>query len=75
MLAISIVTMMLPASPFLSYLALGDISSYLPYINYFVPVDRFVVMTETWLAALMIWFALLFGRKAITTCTDIVPFM
>lgn len=64
----------LPTSPFLAYLGLSDLSEYLPYINYFVPIDFFIAATEAWLIALTAYIVLKFSRKAISFVSDIMPF-
>lgn len=71
--AIGLAFKVLPTSPFLAYLGLSDLSSYLPYINYFVPIDAFIVISEEWLLAMSAWFIWKFGKKAISTITDLKP--
>lgn len=63
----------LPTSPFLAYMGLSDMSEYLPYINYFVPIDFFIAATEAWLIALTAYIVLKFSRKAISFVSDIMP--
>lgn len=70
---IALVCKILPGSPFLAYLGWSDFSEYLPYINYFVPIDAFIVMSEAWLVALTVWFLVKFAVKAVSTVSDIVP--
>lgn len=70
---IALVFKILPGSPFLAYLGWSDFSDYLPYINYFVPVDAFIVMSEGWLACITVWFIVKFAIKAINTVSDLKP--
>lgn len=63
----------LPTSPFLAFMGLSDLSQYLPYINYFVPIDFFIVASEAWLVALTAFMVLKFSRKAISFVSDIMP--
>lgn len=47
----------LPDSPFQSFLkVLGEIPA-LGYLNYFVPVSEMVVILESWLSAILIFYA------------------
>ena len=73
-LCIGLVFKILPTSPFLAYLGVSEFSEYLPYINYFVPVDAFIVISEAWLIALTAWIILKFARKAVSVVSDITPF-
>lgn len=70
---IAIAFKILPGSPFLAYMGLSEFNEYLPYINYFIPIDAFIVMSEAWLAALSIWLVFKFGVKAAATCSDLSP--
>lgn len=72
-IVIGLVFKILPTSPFLAYLGVSDLSEYLPYINYFVPIDFFIAATEAWLIALTAYIVLKFGRKAIGFVSDISP--
>lgn len=45
----------LPNSPF-SLLDFGPVKEYLGYINYFVPVDFILSVTETWLTAVAVYY-------------------
>lgn len=72
-IVIGLVFKILPVSPFLSYLSWSGFSGYLPYVNYFVPVDFFIATGEAWLVALTAYIFLKFARKAVSTCSDIMP--
>lgn len=63
----------LPTSPFLAYIGVSDFGQYLPYINYFIPIDFFICATEAWLMALTAYIVLKFSRKAISFVSDIMP--
>lgn len=71
---IGLVFKFLPSSPFLLYLGYSDLNEYLPYINYFVPIDGFIAVTEAWLLALTAYMFFQFGRKAVSFVSDISPF-
>ena len=47
---------LLPNSPF-ALLDFGPVKEYLGYINYFVPVDFILTVTETWLSAIVVFYA------------------
>lgn len=70
---IALLCKVLPTSPFLAYLGWSDFSEYLPYINYFIPIDSFIVIGESWLSCVGIWFVVKLARKAVATVSDISP--
>lgn len=70
---VALVCDLLPTSPFLSYISWSGFSDYLPYVNYFVPVDFFIASGEAWLIALTFYIGIKFARKAISACSDIMP--
>lgn len=70
---IGLVCNILPTSPFLSYISWSGYSEYLPYINYFVPIDFYIVTGEGWLIALSAYIFLKFARKSIATVSDLMP--
>lgn len=70
---IALLFKVLPTSPFLAYLGWSDFSEYLPYINYFIPIDSFIVIGESWLSCVGIWFVVKLARKAVATVSDISP--
>ena len=47
--------MLLPSSPFKKYITAITDSDYLGYINYFIPIDTFIVIGEAWLVAIGIY--------------------
>lgn len=46
----------LPASPFTSLLKTIDGLSALNFLNWFVPFDIFIVLMESWLTCMAIWY-------------------
>lgn len=46
----------LPASPFTSLLKTIDGLSALNFLNWFVPFDIFIVLMESWLTCMGIWY-------------------
>lgn len=64
----------LPTSPWLAYIGWQEFNDYLPYINYFVPVDKIIVISEVWLTAVYIFLNVKLCEKAINIITDILPF-
>ena len=70
---IALLCKVLPTSPFLAYMSWSGFNEYLPYINYFVPIDAFIVIGEAWLSCVGIWFVVKLARKAVATVSDIYP--
>lgn len=62
-LCVGLVFKILPTSPFLAYLGVSEFSEYLPYINYFVPIDAFIVISDGWLIAVTAGFTLNLPEK------------
>ena len=72
-LAIGLLCKVLPTSPFAAYLSASAFNDYLPYINYFIPIDTFIVIGESWLVALVVWYLVKIAIKAVSTVSDISP--
>ena len=72
-IAIGLAFKILPTSPFLAYLGWTEFNDYLQYINYFIPIDSFIVIGEGWLICVTAWFFLKFARKAVATVSDVSP--
>ena len=70
---IALLCKVLPTSPFLAYMSWSGFNEYLPYINYFVTIDAFIVIGEAWLSCVGIWFVVKLARKAVATVSDISP--
>lgn len=56
----------LPTSPFNEYMHYFSEFEYLQYINYFLPIDTFVAIMETWLVCVALWYAYGFLKDIIT---------
>lgn len=70
---VGLLCQVLPESPFVQYTILSEFSPYLKYINYFIPLDKIVALSEIWLAAVAVFFNVKLADKAIRIITDIVP--
>lgn len=70
---VALLCKVLPTSPFLAYLGWSEFNEYLPYINYFIPIDSFITIGEAWLSCVGIWFLVKIARKAVATVSDISP--
>lgn len=57
---VNLVVAILPTSPFQAYLNYFSEFEYLPYINYFLPIDTFIVIFEAWLAGVALWYVYCF---------------
>lgn len=73
-IVIGLLFKILPTSPFLAYIGVSDLSGYLPYINYFVPIDFFIAASEAWLIALTAFLMVKLSQKAISLVSDVSPF-
>lgn len=73
-IVIGLLFKVLPTSPFLAYLGVSELSKYLPYINYFVPIDFFIAASEAWLIALNAFLFVKLTQKAVTAVSDVSPF-
>ena len=56
---------LLPASPFqfIKELSNGVIAEWLPYINWFIPVQSFVAILEAWASAIMLYYVYQIGLR------------
>lgn len=59
----------LPTSPFRSCIDYFSNFEYLPYINYFLPIDAFVAILETYLTAVVLWYVCQFVNGIISDLT------
>lgn len=50
------VVSLLPNDPFMGYLNAVDDIKFLKYLNWFIPIGDFIVIGETWLAAIAIFY-------------------
>lgn len=55
---ISFLKRVLPTSPFRQYLRgyVNGESGLLKAVNYFVPIDTFIIITLTWVTAMFLWY-------------------
>lgn len=63
----------LPESPFLTYINLTDLHEYLAYINYFLPIDKLILISDTWLTCLVPWILSQHTLKAIKILGEYTP--
>ena len=64
----------LPQSPFLAYLGWSDLNEYLAYINYILPIDQIIVISEAWLLCIAPWILSQLSIKAIKVLGEYIPF-
>lgn len=57
---VNVLVAILPTSPFESVMYYFSQFEYLPYINYFIPVDAILAVTELWITAVAFWYAYCF---------------
>ncbi len=65
---------LLPNSPFQQFLSASEISGYLTAINYFIPLDNFVVIGEAWLFAVSPWIVAQFAVSGCKMLAEWIPF-
>lgn len=63
----------LPKSPFLAYIGWSDLNSYLGYINYILPIDNIIVISEAWLLCIAPWIVAQLGVKAVKVLGEYIP--
>ena len=59
-LIISLVLSLLPASPFQGFQYLTQNIPYLSFVNWFVPINEMLVITETWLIVVATYYGILY---------------
>ena len=59
-LVISFVLALLPASPFQGFQYLTENIPYLSFVNWIVPIDEMLVITETWLVVVATYYGILY---------------
>lgn len=64
---------LLPQSPFLAYLGWSELNDYLCYINYFLPIDQIIVISDAWLTCIAPWILAQNAIKAIKILGNWTP--
>lgn len=59
-LLLSVVLAMLPSSPFVGFNNLVAGLPYLSYLNWFIPISEMMVVFESWLAVVAIYYGILY---------------
>lgn len=54
--ALNYIFAFLPESPFKSIISEIGAIPFLPYINYFIPIDKLLAMTSIWLGAIVVFY-------------------
>lgn len=63
---VNVLVAILPTSPFESVMHYFSEFEYLPYINYFIPVEAILAVMELWLGAVGFWYVYCFFAKIIS---------
>lgn len=58
---LSVVLSLLPSSPFVAFNNLVNTIPYLSYLNWFIPIPQIIVILESWLSIVAIYYTILFG--------------
>ncbi len=56
----------LPTSPFRTFVAYFEKFEYLPYINYFLPIDMFCAVMQAWLTCVALWYVWQFVMEIVS---------
>lgn len=60
MFLLSVVFVLLPESPFQSYISYFQDIPYLNYLNWFVPISQLAAIFEVWLGAVVVYYGYMF---------------
>lgn len=70
---IALFTGLLPESPFLAYMNWSEMNEFIGFINYFIPIDQIIVISEAWLLCLGPWIIAQLIIKAIKILGEYIP--
>lgn len=59
-IVLSFVLALLPASPFVGFNALVAELPYLNWLNWFIPISQILVIFESWLAVVAVYYGILY---------------
>lgn len=59
-LLLSVVFALLPESPFVGFNSLVSSLPYLSYLNWFIPISEIMVVFESWLAVVAVYYGILY---------------
>ena len=71
---IALFTGILPESPFLAYMNWSEMNEFMGFINFFIPIDQIIVISEAWLLCLGPWIIAQLIIKAIKILGEYIPF-
>lgn len=74
LMLVALFTGILPESPFLAFMKWSEMNQYLAFINYFIPVDQIIVISEAWLLCLVPWIIAQLIIKAVKILGEYIPF-
>lgn len=61
LIVLSLVISLIPGSPFSGMTSLVQQIPYLSYLNWFVPIPEIIVIMESWLAVVSVYYTILFA--------------
>lgn len=61
LIVLSLVISLIPGSPFSGMATLVQQIPYLSYLNWFVPIPEIIVIMETWLGVVSVYYTILFA--------------
>lgn len=60
LLVLTLILTLLPSSPFVGFNYLINQIPYIGYLNWFLPIPEIIVIMETWLAVVAIFYSILY---------------
>ena len=61
LIVLSLVISLIPGSPFSGMVSMVHQIPYLSYLNWFVPIPEIIVIMESWLAVVSVYYTILFA--------------
>ena len=61
LIVLTLVLSLLPGSPFTGFGSLVSQIPYLSYLNWFLPIPEIIVIMESWLAVVSVYYTILFA--------------
>lgn len=74
LMLVALFTGILPESPFLAFMNWSEMNQYLRFINFFIPIDQIIVISEAWLLCIGPWVIVQLIIKAVKILGEYIPF-
>lgn len=73
LMLVALFTGILPQSPFLAYMDWAEMNEYMGFINYFIPIDQIIVISEAWVLCIGPWILVQLIIKAVKILGEYIP--